>query len=41
MKVVVSEVFALEDAARAHARMEQGHVRGKIVLRVRTSGRPG
>ena len=32
--VNVQEVFALEDAARAHELSEGGHVRGKLVLRV-------
>lgn len=30
----VDEVFPLERAAEAHERLEQGHVRGKLVLRV-------
>jgi len=32
--VEVAEVFALEDAAAAHAAGESGHTRGKLVLRV-------
>lgn len=31
----VSEVFALADAAKAHEKSEGGHVRGKLVLKVR------
>lgn len=30
----VDEVFPLEQAAEAHERLEQGHVRGKLVLRI-------
>jgi NADPH:quinone reductase-like Zn-dependent oxidoreductase len=30
----LAEVFDLEQAAEAHARLEDGHVRGKLVLRV-------
>src|SRR5215217_4197634 len=30
----VDEVFPLERAAEAHERLEQGHVRGKLVLRI-------
>jgi NADPH:quinone reductase-like Zn-dependent oxidoreductase len=30
----VEEVFPLERAAEAHERLEQGHVRGKLVLRI-------
>ncbi|MEO7192731.1 MAG: zinc-binding dehydrogenase [Vicinamibacterales bacterium] len=29
-----SEIFPLAEAARAHARLEAGHLRGKIVLQV-------
>jgi NADPH:quinone reductase-like Zn-dependent oxidoreductase len=29
---VVSHEFALEDAAKAHALIEQGHVLGKVIL---------
>ncbi|MCO8303295.1 NADP-dependent oxidoreductase [Streptomyces sp. RKCA-744] len=32
--VEVEDVFPLEEAARAHARGEDGHTRGKLVLRV-------
>jgi NADPH:quinone reductase-like Zn-dependent oxidoreductase len=34
---VVSMILPLEDAARAHRMSEKGHVRGKIVLKVRES----
>ena len=34
VQVYVDEVFDLKDAAAAHASLEQGHTRGKIVLRV-------
>ena len=30
----IAEAFDLEDAAAAHRRMEQGHVLGKVVLRI-------
>jgi NADPH:quinone reductase-like Zn-dependent oxidoreductase len=30
----VEEVYPLEEAAAAHERLEQGHVRGKLVLRI-------
>jgi NADPH:quinone reductase-like Zn-dependent oxidoreductase len=30
----VEAVFPLEQAAAAHERLEQGHVRGKLVLRI-------
>jgi NADPH:quinone reductase-like Zn-dependent oxidoreductase len=30
----ISQTFALEDAAAAHERLEAGHVRGKLVLKV-------
>jgi len=33
LRVVVSEAFPLEAIREAHARMESGHVRGKIVVR--------
>ena len=35
LRVPIAESFALADAAKAHERIEQGHVPGKIVLRVR------
>jgi NADPH:quinone reductase-like Zn-dependent oxidoreductase len=34
VRVFVDQVFELEDAARAHAAVESGHTRGKIVLTV-------
>ena len=34
LKVTVSEVYDLEDAAQAYAALEGGHTRGKIVVRV-------
>ena len=34
LKVTVSEVFDLDDAAAAYAALEGGHTRGKIVVRV-------
>ena len=33
LETVVSHEFALEDAAKAHALIEEGHVLGKVVLR--------
>ena len=35
VEIPIAEVFSLEDAARAHERIERGHVLGKIVLRIR------
>lgn len=34
VKVYVDQVFALDEAAKAHAALETGHTRGKIVLTV-------
>jgi NADPH2:quinone reductase len=34
LKVTVSEVFDLDDAAKAYAELEGGHTRGKIVVRI-------
>ena len=34
LKVTVSDVFDLDDAAKAYAALEGGHTRGKIVVRV-------
>ena len=34
LRTHVRQIFALSDAARAHALIEKGHTRGKIVLRV-------
>ena len=33
-EIPVAEVFSLEDAAKAHERLERGHVLGRIVLRI-------
>jgi len=35
VKVVVAAAFPLEDARKAHERIEAGHVLGKVVLRIR------
>jgi NADPH:quinone reductase-like Zn-dependent oxidoreductase len=35
LKVVIEKVYPLEQAAEAHARIEQGHVVGRIVLQIR------
>ena len=35
LRVVIAAEFALAEAAEAHQRIEQGHVLGKIVLRIR------
>jgi NADPH:quinone reductase-like Zn-dependent oxidoreductase len=35
LRVVIAKEFRLEEAAQAHSRLEQGHVIGRIVLRVR------
>ncbi|HEY4284929.1 MAG TPA: zinc-binding dehydrogenase, partial [Chthoniobacterales bacterium] len=34
IKVIVSETFPLADAAKAEAKADTGHARGKIVLKV-------
>jgi NADPH:quinone reductase-like Zn-dependent oxidoreductase len=34
LRVGIDSVFALADAAKAHARAERGHLRGKVVLEV-------
>ncbi|MCK9877005.1 NADP-dependent oxidoreductase [Frankia sp. Ag45/Mut15] len=34
LRVAVDEVYPLAEAARAHERAEQGHIQGKLVLRV-------
>ena len=34
VQVYIDKVFDLRDAADAHAELENGHTRGKIVLRV-------
>ena len=33
-QIPIAEVFSLEDAAKAHERLERGHVLGRIVLRI-------
>ena len=33
-QIPIAEVFTLEDAAKAHERLERGHVLGRIVLRI-------
>jgi hypothetical protein len=38
LRVPIAGVFPLADAAEAHARVEEGHVLGRIALRIR-SGR--
>jgi NADPH:quinone reductase-like Zn-dependent oxidoreductase len=35
LHVPIAAVFPLDQAARAHERLEQRHVLGKIVLRIR------
>jgi len=35
VKVVISKVYPLEEAAEAHTAVETKHVRGKIVLEIR------
>src|SRR5262249_16823876 len=35
LEVPIAAVYPLEEAARAHARIEEGHVAGRIVLRIR------
>ena len=35
LKPVVGETLPLADAARAHERLEAGHVGGKVVLKVK------
>ena len=35
LKVPIAEAFPLVKAAKAHARLAEGHVLGKIVLRMR------
>jgi NADPH2:quinone reductase len=34
LRVVIADKFRLEDAAKAHARVEQGHVVGRVVLQI-------
>ena len=38
LQVVIAVTYPLEEAARAHARLKQGHLVGKITLRMRESG---
>jgi NADPH:quinone reductase-like Zn-dependent oxidoreductase len=40
LRVGIDGVFPLADAPKAHARAEEGHIQGKIVLRV-TDAEPG
>ena len=35
LEIPIAEVFSLEDAAKAHERLDRGHVLGRIVLRIR------
>ena len=35
LRVHVDAVFGLDEAAEAHARIEQGHTRGKLVFDLR------
>jgi NADPH:quinone reductase-like Zn-dependent oxidoreductase len=35
LQVPIAAEFPLEDAAEAHRRIDQGHVLGKIILRIR------
>jgi len=35
LQVPIAAVFSLEDAAKAHERLERGHVLGRIVLQIR------
>lgn len=37
MKPTIDRVFPLENAKEAHEYLEQGHVRGKVILRVRSA----
>lgn len=39
LTVPIAEVFPLEQAAKAHERLEQGHILGRIVLRIRKATR--
>jgi NADPH:quinone reductase-like Zn-dependent oxidoreductase len=34
LEIPIAEVFALEDAAKAHERLDRGHVLGRIVLKI-------
>ncbi|HEY2116351.1 MAG TPA: zinc-binding dehydrogenase [Candidatus Angelobacter sp.] len=35
LKAAIAEAYPLADAAKAHQRLAEGHVLGKIVLKVR------
>ena len=35
VKIVISDIFPLADAAKAEVKADTGHARGKIVLKVR------
>jgi NADPH2:quinone reductase len=35
LRVVITATYDLADAAKAHERLEQGHVVGRIALRIR------
>lgn len=35
LRVPIAQVYPLEQAAQAHARLQQGHILGRIVLRIR------
>ena len=37
VKVEIGKVFSLEDASAAHRYLLNGHVRGKVALRISTS----
>jgi NADPH:quinone reductase-like Zn-dependent oxidoreductase len=37
-KIVIAAEFPLAEARKAHERLAQGHVLGKIVLRIRRGG---
>jgi NADPH:quinone reductase-like Zn-dependent oxidoreductase len=39
LEVPIAAVYPLAVAARAHARLERGHILGRIVLRIRRAGR--
>ena len=38
LRVPIAAAYPLAQAAKAHARLERGHVLGRIVLRIRGSG---
>ena len=39
LKVPIAAEFPLKDAAKAHQRLEEGRVLGRIVLRIRAGNR--